>query len=211
MRNIRSCWEEKKPLCLYKGESQIGKPFGLWVVEGYVKTVEKPSGSIVVWKFLCGGCSKTFEMIPYNILQGKSGGCLKCCMKDFSAQNNPAWKGQGNIPQSIISHAKSGATARGISYSVSSEYLDEVWIQQNGVCALSGETITMKAPGKNRVAWGNYASLDRIDSAIGYEKGNVQWVHPIVNIMKNRFDKETFIVFCHKISRHHERFSNTCL
>ena len=202
MRNIRSCWEDKKSLCLYKGKSQIGKTFGLWTIEGYIKTIEKTSGSTIVWKFLCGGCNKTFDMNPYNVLKGKSGGCLKCCMKDFSGSRNNAWKGCGNIPQSIITHAKHGAKQRGISYSVASEHLDEIWIRQNGACALSGEPITMKASGKNKTAWGNHASLDRIDSSIGYEEGNLHWVHPIVNIMKNRFNKPLFIDFCHKISKH---------
>jgi len=39
-------------------------------------------------------------------------------------------------------------------------------------------------------------SLDRIDSSKGYIKGNVQWIHKDVNIMKNKFNQEYFIEMC---------------
>ena len=42
--------------------------------------------------------------------------------------------------------------------------------------------------------------MDRIDSTKGYIKGNVQWVHKTVNIMKNTFDNTLFINLCKKIA-----------
>ena len=43
------------------------------------------------------------------------------------------------------------------------------------------------------------ASVDRIDSNKGYEKGNIQIVHKIVNRMKWSLNQKAFIWFCKKI------------
>jgi hypothetical protein len=40
------------------------------------------------------------------------------------------------------------------------------------------------------------ASLDRIDSSKGYVKGNVQWTHKTVNIMKQAMSDEELIDWC---------------
>lgn len=48
------------------------------------------------------------------------------------------------------------------------------------------------------------ASLDRIDSNIGYIKDNVQWVHKHVNQMKWNFDEDYFIDLCRKIVKNND-------
>jgi hypothetical protein len=40
------------------------------------------------------------------------------------------------------------------------------------------------------------ASLDRIDSSKGYFKGNVQWIHKDLNVMKMDLTEEKFIDYC---------------
>ena len=42
----------------------------------------------------------------------------------------------------------------------------------------------------------NTASLDRIDSSKPYIKGNMQWLHKDVNIMKNAYNINYFINMC---------------
>jgi hypothetical protein len=44
------------------------------------------------------------------------------------------------------------------------------------------------------------ASLDRINSDEGYIKGNVQWVHKDINIMKNIYSSKYFIEMCKKVA-----------
>ena len=44
------------------------------------------------------------------------------------------------------------------------------------------------------------ASLDRIDSKKGYIKGNLQWVHKDLNIMKNSYPNQYFIEMCKKVA-----------
>jgi len=40
------------------------------------------------------------------------------------------------------------------------------------------------------------ASFDRIDSSKSYEVGNIQWVHTMVNMAKNKYPQEKFIEMC---------------
>jgi hypothetical protein len=85
------------------------------------------------------------------------------------------------------------------------KYLWELYLQQNKKCALTGLHIEMKL--KDATTHRGYrqiASLDRIDSNLGYKIGNVQWVHKDVNIMKNKFDLDYFLKMCTLITNNNE-------
>ena len=180
-------WEEKKKLCLYKGESQINKKYGEWTVLGYSRTKHKPSGSVSMWKVQCS-CGSISETTAYNLVYGKTTGCPKCYGKRHTGCNNSNWKGFGNIPSTLWGRILNGAKYRNLQVEVDIEYLDNLWKQQDGKCALSGVDLSTEDIFDNP-AWSDTASLDRIDSTKGYIEGNLQWVHPVVNIMKNRFER----------------------
>lgn len=64
-----------------------------------------------------------------------------------------------------------------------------------GSCALTGWDLTMD--------YGNCtASFDRIDSEKPYELGNIQWVHTMVNMCKNKYSQEKFISMCRAVSHY---------
>jgi len=44
------------------------------------------------------------------------------------------------------------------------------------------------------------ASFDRIDSSTGYEKGNIQWVHVMVNMCKNKYSQDRFVEMCKAVA-----------
>lgn len=50
------------------------------------------------------------------------------------------------------------------------------------------------------------ASIDRIDSNLGYVRNNIQWVLKDINKMKNDFDQSHFIELCSKVSKLHDNF-----
>lgn len=58
---------------------------------------------------------------------------------------------------------------------------------QGGKCAVTGITMTWMA-GK---ATPTSISIDRIDNALGYTRGNVRLVCYQVNLMRNRWDDDT--------------------
>lgn len=193
-------WEQQKQLCLYKGKSYINEIINSWKIIGYHSTKQKPSGSAVLWLCECLECGIKKILYPYNIFSNRSKKCFSCSMKNTVGSNNHNWKGYGDIPSSVITAAKNNAKTRNIKFKVTPSYLEKLWLKQNKKCALSGEELVMRPKSfKGKNAWTNTASLDRIDSKKGYIPGNVQWVHPIVNMMKNHFNELLFLEFCKKI------------
>ena len=85
---------------------------------------------------------------------------------------------------------------RPIELAITIQQAWELFLAQGRKCALSGEPIAFPRINAEK----GTASLDRIDSNLGYVLGNVQWVHKDVNIMKNKFDQDYFIGLCVKIA-----------
>jgi hypothetical protein len=48
-------------------------------------------------------------------------------------------------------------------------------------------------------------SLDRIDSSIGYVRGNLQLVTAVVNRMKQEFPQEDFLQMCETITNYTQK------
>lgn len=68
--------------------------------------------------------------------------------------------------------------------------------KQNGKCAVSGVPMTW---GRGSGRKHTNISIDRIDSAKGYEIGNVQLVCVIVNLMKHNLNTPDLVSWCRKI------------
>jgi hypothetical protein len=80
-----------------------------------------------------------------------------------------------------------------VELNISKEYGWDLFLKQSRKCALTGIELKFPRASKDR----DYtASLDRIDSAIGYVEGNVQWVHKDINMMKRIYSQDYFIRMC---------------
>ena len=93
-----------------------------------------------------------------------------------------------------------GAKRRRLEFTITPDYIQSLFDKQQGRCALSGLPLKLKTRYKDSEYT---ASLDRIDSSIGYIPGNVQWVHKHINKMKMEFDNDYFIECCRQIALHH--------
>jgi hypothetical protein len=77
--------------------------------------------------------------------------------------------------------------------------IEDAWAQfeaQGGVCALSGVALQLSFKKRGE----HTASLDRIDSGRGYERGNIQFVHKTVQLMKNYLNQEEFVSWCSSVA-----------
>ena len=117
----------------------------------------------------------------------KSCGCLKP-------------KLNGKFTNSLFSKIKDRANKKNINFDITFDYLVNLYEKQKGICALSGLSITFMSSYQNYES--NTASLDRIDSTIGYIEGNVQWVHKHINSMKWALSQEYFIKLCKTIAEY---------
>ncbi len=101
-----------------------------------------------------------------------------------------------------------GAKTRNIPISITIKYIWKLFLKQKRRCALSGTILSFEGGAtENRHASTSKrtASLDRIDSSKGYVKGNVQWIHKDLNMMKQRMPNTQFINWCKTISDYQTR------
>jgi len=101
------------------------------------------------------------------------------------------------IRANYFASIKSAAKKRKLEFKIT---IDEIWIkfkEQKGLCALSGVKLRFNDVGENKNT--QTASLDRIDSNIGYTRDNIQWVHKDINKMKMDMDEKEFIYKCGQI------------
>jgi hypothetical protein len=106
--------------------------------------------------------------------------CKKCIAK---AKGYSCNQSVGPVQRNFNKFAKS-AKNRGIEWSLSIEQFKFAF---TGKCKLTGWEISMEK---------QTASLDRIDSSKGYKIDNIQWVHSMVNMSKNKYTQDRFIEMC---------------
>jgi len=88
-------------------------------------------------------------------------------------------------------------------YDVGLEDLKQVWDAQCGICPITGWPLILKPrSGLAGCVQPNTASIDRIDSALGYVRGNIRFIAYMANIAKSDFTDEDLLVFCETIMQY---------
>lgn len=136
-------------------------------------------------------CGNVTDILRSHWYRNKSCGCLK----NLKGEENPVFKGIGDLYGKHWHSIISGATTRKLECSITKEYAWDLYLKQDKKCALTGLPIEMA-----RDRW--TASLDRVNSKVGYVAGNVQWVHKTVNKMKMNLNQEEFLSYCNLIVQH---------
>lgn len=154
------------------------------------------------WKCECAACGKIVVMAASNLKNPNLRSCG--CLRSKPGRTHQNWKGFGDIPASYLCKIKTHAKRRGIKVNLTVEYLWELFLSQQGKCALSGIPLTYPQSFKALSMGEGNASLDRIDSSKIYEPGNVQWVDKRINFMKQQLQQEEFIMLCKKVSEYQE-------
>jgi hypothetical protein len=178
-----------------------GKIYGDWTVlkEGtYISTHKR-------WWCKCH-CGKKRQVLQTSLIRGASHSCG--CRKTRIGKANLNWNGCGNITGSHWASIKNGAKSRNIEFNLDMESAWKLFIKQNEKCAISGIKLVFSESYNRELAkeakQETTASLDRIDSSKGYVKGNVQWVHKIVNMMKRKLSDTEFITWCKLIANNND-------
>lgn len=110
------------------------------------------------------------------------------------------WSGYKEISRSRWACIKDGATVRNIDFLISIEDAWNVWEKSGGICPYSGFKLSHPITHSQFKSGDWSASLDRIQSSIGYLESNIQWVHKDVNKMKFIFDESLFLNLCELIT-----------
>lgn len=186
---------------------EIGKQYGQFTVIS--DEVGRSKDQKILFKVKCS-CGKEQFVRAYFLESGRQTCCKECRSKiNYNIAIEQGKKvgfiklhheGVGNFTKTAFNHFKRNAKKRNINWSeeLTIEYLYNLLLKQNKKCALTGLDIDLTELRKSSNVAFEFmtASIDRIDSTIGYEPGNIQWVHKDVNIMKNRFSEEHFKNMC---------------
>lgn len=151
---------------------------------GEVKALERfQRGKLWFFRCLCR-CGKEFEARVTHIGSLKTTSCG--CVRNANSRRN-LWKGYADISGCYWGDIRRRNEKWGTD-SITIEDAWELFLLQDRRCALSGVALCFQPE--------QTASLDRIDSLKGYVQGNVQWVHKMVNKIKNNLPQDEFILWC---------------
>jgi hypothetical protein len=149
----------------------------------------------VVTKCQCGFI-KIFQI--HKLINNR---CSKCefCKRGYKGLNfkkpmkekSPNWKGYKEIPKTFLGILNKSAKIRQIDVDIKIEDIWHQYVGQDKLCALSGMEIGFE----NKTA-----SVDRIDSKIGYLINNIHIVHKDVNISKQSLNIQHYINLCHLVT-----------
>lgn len=167
-------------------DKKIGTLLVLEIVEG-----SGGRGKHYKWKCLCD-CGE-FHIAPSQSLSRKPNiTCNKCRSLNHRSKET--------IKSFIFSNMIRAAKDRELEFTLTKEYITELYLEQNGKCAISKLDIIFAPTSKEHLQCGSTASLDRIDSSKGYIIGNVQWVHKRINFMKSDMTQSEFVAFCKAVA-----------
>jgi hypothetical protein len=175
----------------YKSIHNLNKKYGRLTVISPTK--QRRYGSRFLWICKCD-CGNVIE-VPLNSVVTSN--TLSCgCLKTDRVKER-SFKGYMEISGTYWKTIKNHAKQRGRDFNISIEYIWDLFIQQNRKCAISNLDIHLNINSRVQTA-----SLDRINSSSGYIIGNVQWLHKIINKIKNNLSDQDFISYCCTVYNH---------
>lgn len=94
-----------------------------------------------------------------------------------------------------LRNCQSRAKNYNLECSITEDYIQKLYDEQNGCCALTGIQFVFSKDDRFKMRPFT-ASIDRINSKIGYVEGNIRLVCNVVNLALNEFGLEIFDKMC---------------
>ena len=142
-------------------------------------------------------CSVCGERKNESAFYAGSAMCKDCKVARRQQASN---KNQNKYLGRLRTEAKRHARRRAIEFDLKAGHLEELWRKQVGRCALSGAIMTHHRDGQGHKDCN--ASIDRINSALGYVAGNVQLTCLRANLMRSTLTLTEFNWWIRTISDH---------
>lgn len=189
-------------------KAPVGTKFGLWTVVSDEVKVGNGSRNLY-WLVQCS-CGALAWKNSAALKRGTSTKCKRCGNKSYLTDSGYAdvnaiiaskyQQTLYNIPTRRYRGRKPKLT-----FNITKDYLNSLYEAQNHKCALSGLSLE---PNLALSMQKQNMSIDRIDSNIGYEVGNIQWVDKRINMMKGTLSNEEFIKLCTLVADYNRSNSN---
>ena len=158
-----------------------GVNFGYLTVVGF-HSLDKYKNKLWECRCECG------NICFYTTTTLNSGKRVSCgCSKYKTGDKVYNYKGFGEITGSKWNSIINNAKTRKLEFSITKEFVTNVLNEQNNKCYFSDIEISFR----NKTA-----SVDRLDSGLGYNDDNVVIVHKDINRMKTNFSVDYFKFLC---------------
>lgn len=143
------------------------------------------SNMITEIELTCANCQKSFKrrLADHKLHLKRGRGKVYCSPK---CRFGHAQLDEFSDFKRILWMSARSAAKKKISCDLTLEFLKQLWEKQNGLCSYSGIPMTLDKKDKKTLF---SASLDRIDSKIGYLQSNVEFVCLFINLGKNNRSK----------------------
>lgn len=141
----------------------------------------------------------TFDQIG-NII-GFSGVAVAKYAKRLGIVARGLSTGHGDIPGWYWGQVIGNAKKRNLDVTITIEEGWNLYLEQDRKCALTGVDIGFSGS-QNRST--TTASLDRINSDLGYVEGNLQWIHKDIQPMKVAMSNDEFVMRCRTVTNYYD-------
>lgn len=142
-------------------------------------------------------CHKHINNMKYKLSYERF---LFLCDKISNSEYSPISEYE-NIPCEIrnesLNKIESNCADKFREFDIPKHRIWDLFLSQGKKCTLSNLDLDFDYDKKRKIY--PTASLDRIDSKIGYNMQNVHWIHKDINFMKWQFDIDYFISICKMI------------
>ena len=166
-------------------EAEVGKTYKGWIV---ISGAENVKGQLR-YKCRCS-CGNERYMTSTALMNTTRWFKCKQCATQESIDGMTIRNGRvGDLTLSKVNSIQAKAVLRKIDFNLSIEYLWSLYVAQGKRCAITGDEL----PSIRK------ASLDRIDSKVGYVEGNVQWVTSQANKCKHILSMSELYEFARKV------------
>ena len=148
-------------------------------------------------------CSRCKKDLPLDTFEPVKSGSLRAVCRPCRRANARQLRSLSYKPYlaTLLSSNKTSSKRRGFAeYELTLDQLVSLWESQNGRCAVSGVVLTHHNDGTGVKDFN--ASIDRIDSTLGYIPGNIQLVALRVNIIKQALSTDMLYWWVKTIYQH---------
>lgn len=169
------------------------------------------------WKngrLLCHECGEYLEPDDFspnggsNPVRNNRRNICRSCYTERQKRNNKSLPDDKKLAKCLRCRwlgARDRSKRDGIDFSLTLDDINDLWVAQDGTCALSGIKMTYELQNGRTPT---NVSIDKIDHTKGYVTGNVQLVCMACNQIKSDLSEEDMYQFCKKIVEHYESKNN---
>jgi hypothetical protein len=173
-------------------------------MESTKKKYQRPQVEVVCSNSLCGkSFTKDISEVKRNQKRGSNNYCSLSC--SGKSNHNQLLKFSGNHKLLTPNNRNDKFTGlrehfrriklREKEVNITLDDLLEIWETQKGICPYTGLLLIHPKDSKN-YSMLYKASLDRIDSSLGYIKGNIQFISVSANFAKGTMSHNEMVNFC---------------